>query len=230
MPQEQTAAPVQVTPQEFAAKIKTKYPVYANVPDDQLVEKITAKYPQYKSQIKQATPAVAKVGPDPQRGAAQATGLSPDTRSPAGRVWDEVKRGLTSAQAGQGLKPQPTMAANVAQFAGMAGDTMSRLGGVVPGAGAAGAIEKAAFEPTVKMVPVVSKLLDAQGNPIVREVEEVGASAAGRAAGLTKEGIKNILKWMNNHKVESYIMFKTAEQLGLAPAKAVKMLHAASGE
>ena len=86
------------------------------------------------------------------------------------------------------------------------------------------------FKPTTSVVPVVSKLLDAQGNPAVREVEEVGASAAGRAAGLTKEGIKNILKWMNNHKVESYVMFKTAEQLGLAPAKAVKMLHVASGE
>jgi hypothetical protein len=168
--------------------------------------------------------------PEPMRGASEATGLSADTRSPAGRIWDEVKRGLTSAQAGQGLKPQPTMTANVAQFAGMAGDVAAQLGGAVPGAGAAGAVEKAAFAPSVKMVPVVSKLLDAQGNPIIREVEEVGASAAGRAAGLTKEGIKNILKWMNNHKVESYVMFKTAEQLGLAPAKAVKMLHAASGE
>jgi hypothetical protein len=219
MAQEQTTP--QVTPQEFAAKIKTKYPAYASVPDDQLVEKITAKYPQYKSQIKQTTP-------DPVRGATQATGLSADTRSSVGRVWDEVKRGLTSAQAGQGLKPQPTMTANVAQFAGMAGDVAAQLGGAVPGAGAASSIEKAAFEPTVKMVPVVSKLLDAQGNPIVREVEEIGASAAGRAAGLTKEGIKNILKWMNNHKVESYVMFKTAEQLGLAPEKAVKMLHVAS--
>jgi len=44
----------QFTPQEFAAKIKTKYPAYASIPDDQLVQKITTKYPQYKGQIKQA--------------------------------------------------------------------------------------------------------------------------------------------------------------------------------
>jgi hypothetical protein len=43
----------QYTPQEFAARIKTKYPAYASIPDDQLVEKVTAKYPQYKAQIKQ---------------------------------------------------------------------------------------------------------------------------------------------------------------------------------
>lgn len=47
---------VQFTPQEFAAKIKAKYPSYASIPDDQLVEKITTKYPQYKSQIKTAPP------------------------------------------------------------------------------------------------------------------------------------------------------------------------------
>jgi hypothetical protein len=216
------AAAQQFTPQEFAAKVKAKYPVYANIPDDQLVSKFIAKYPVYKANIKFDTSA--------QRGAAQATGLSPDTRGPIGRTWDVVKSGLTSAQPGQGLKPQPTTLGNAVQFLGMAGDVASQLGGVVPGAGTAGAIEKAAFKPTVKMVPVVSKLLDAQGNPIVREVEQVGASAAGRAAGLTKEGIKNVLKWMNNHKVESYIMFKTAEQLGLSPHKALKVLHVASGE
>ena len=43
----------QLTPQEFAAKIKAKYPVYAKIPDDQLVQKILAKYPQYASKIKQ---------------------------------------------------------------------------------------------------------------------------------------------------------------------------------
>ena len=48
MPQEQQ----QFTPQEFAAKVKAKYPVYASIPDDQLVEKVTAKYPQYKASIK----------------------------------------------------------------------------------------------------------------------------------------------------------------------------------
>jgi hypothetical protein len=167
----------------------------------------------------------------PLRGATQATGLSADKRSPGQRIWDEVRRGLASAQPGQGLKPQPTMTANAAQFAGMAGDTLAQFGVVPPAAEAAGAAERmirGVFKPAVTKVPVVSKLLDAQGNPIVHEVEQVGESAAGRAVGLTKEGIKKVLAWINNHKVESYVMFKAAEELGLGPHKAVKMLHIAS--
>lgn len=36
---------------EFAASIKAKYPAYADVPDDQLVDAMLAKYPTYKSQV-----------------------------------------------------------------------------------------------------------------------------------------------------------------------------------
>jgi hypothetical protein len=79
--------------------------------------------------------------PDPLRGASQATGLSADTRGPFRRTWDEIQRGLTSAQPGQGLKPQPTMTANAAQFAGMAADTLAQYGVAPPAAEAAGALE-----------------------------------------------------------------------------------------
>src|SRR5258708_4637143 len=65
---------------------------------------------------------------DPLRGAAQATGIGADTRGPFRQAWDEIKRGLASAQEGQGLKPQPTTLANAAQFAGMAGSTLAQLG------------------------------------------------------------------------------------------------------
>jgi len=40
-----------MTTQEFAQKIKTKYPQYQNIDDNELVQKITTKYPQYKSQV-----------------------------------------------------------------------------------------------------------------------------------------------------------------------------------
>ena len=40
-----------LSPADFAAKIKTKYPQYADIEDGQLIDKITAKYPQYKEQI-----------------------------------------------------------------------------------------------------------------------------------------------------------------------------------
>lgn len=41
-----------MTPQEFAAKIKAKYPQYKNVDDAELTQKVIAKYPVYASQIK----------------------------------------------------------------------------------------------------------------------------------------------------------------------------------
>ena len=48
-----------MTPQEFAEKIRTKYPdgvasdgrSYGDIPDEELTQKITEKYPVYKSQI-----------------------------------------------------------------------------------------------------------------------------------------------------------------------------------
>lgn len=43
-----------MTPEEFAQKIKAKYPQYGNIPDAELAQKMVAKYPQYRSQIKQA--------------------------------------------------------------------------------------------------------------------------------------------------------------------------------
>lgn len=203
MPEQTPAQPQQFTPQEFAAKIKTKYPAYASMANDQLISKITEKYPQYKDSIKFDTSA--------QRGAAQATGLRPANNLTG-------KEGMTAALQNPVIK-------DLGQGAKAAGAAAEAEGTKA----IAGLIGKA-FKPAVKMVPVVSKLLDAQGNPIVREVEEVGKSAAGRAVGLTKEGVKNILKWMNANQLPTYLLFKTAEELGLAPHKALKMLHVASKE
>lgn len=46
-----------MTPQEFAAKIRTKYPgAYDNVPDDVLAKKVVEKYPVYGSQVNFSTP------------------------------------------------------------------------------------------------------------------------------------------------------------------------------
>jgi hypothetical protein len=41
-----------MTPQEFAQKIKAKYPTYQNVDDLELTQKVIAKYPVYASQVK----------------------------------------------------------------------------------------------------------------------------------------------------------------------------------
>ena len=44
-----------VTRAEFAAKLKAKYPQYTNVPDDQLVDKVLARYPTYKDRLQEKT-------------------------------------------------------------------------------------------------------------------------------------------------------------------------------
>jgi hypothetical protein len=51
-----------MTPQEFANKIRQKYPgAYDSVPDEELTNKVIAKYPQYKSQVNVApAPVVEK--------------------------------------------------------------------------------------------------------------------------------------------------------------------------
>lgn len=53
----------QMTAEEFANKIKTKYPDYKNWDNNKLVSKMLTKYPQYKSQIKAAPAAKAPKAP-----------------------------------------------------------------------------------------------------------------------------------------------------------------------
>lgn len=46
------AANPQLTPAEFAQKIKAQYPVYHDIPDDELASKMLEKYPQYRDLVK----------------------------------------------------------------------------------------------------------------------------------------------------------------------------------
>jgi hypothetical protein len=46
--------PNPVSPQEFAAKVKDKYPAYSKMDDGELIQKVLQKYPEYGSQIKTA--------------------------------------------------------------------------------------------------------------------------------------------------------------------------------
>ena len=46
--------------QEFAAKVKSKYPQYKDMDDAALTDKILTKYPQYKSQIETVIPQEAQ--------------------------------------------------------------------------------------------------------------------------------------------------------------------------
>lgn len=51
------------TRQEFAQLIKSKYPVYAGLPDDDLVTRVLDTYPVYRSQVAEAAPRVPAKGP-----------------------------------------------------------------------------------------------------------------------------------------------------------------------
>jgi hypothetical protein len=81
------------------------------------------------------------------------------------------------------------------------------------------------FKPTTSMVPEVSKLLGPSGKPLINMIEKQGPSAAGKAAGLTKEAVKKILTWANKNPTQSYLIYKGLEGLGIAPHKVAKMLH-----
>lgn len=68
-----------ISPQEFAEKIKAKYPEYRDIPNDKLVELILAKYPVYKTWI--VFPGVRVVDIP----ASAITWMRPDKR---GTEWD----------------------------------------------------------------------------------------------------------------------------------------------
>lgn len=79
----------------------------------------------------------------PLEAAAQATGLSPDTRGVLQRKWDEIKAGLAAAQPGGGLKPTGTVTGDAAEFLGMIASEISDLGIGAEAAAGAATVEKA---------------------------------------------------------------------------------------
>lgn len=120
-------APTQLSPSDFAAKVRAKYPgAYTDLDDVTLTNRILAKYPQYRSQVtSQPTPVQNPFNAAFQK--AQSIGPAPSTldRLRAGQVpgLDEMVQGMQTA--GQptpgttGLAPQPTMMGRVGQTVGM---------------------------------------------------------------------------------------------------------------
>lgn len=120
---------------------------------------------------------------DPLRGASEATGMGADTRGPFRKAWDEIKRGLTAAQEGQGLKPQPTVLANAAEGVGMIGSTLSQFG-AVPEAAAGGRVAQNLVEKVLpstraaKAGKVFEELKGAIGNHTVDMTDRLSNSMA----------------------------------------------------
>lgn len=126
---------------------------------------------------KHGATATSPVSTDPLLGAAQATGIGPDTRGPFRKVWDEVKRGLTAAQPGEGLKPQPTTLASAAQYAGMVGTVASQLMPAPEAAAGSGAIERA-LPSTERAGKVFQELKGAIGDHSVHMTDRLANALA----------------------------------------------------
>jgi len=86
-----------LTRKQFAAKVKEKYPQYAQVPDDQLVDAVVAKYPSYGNNImdlKGTPPGEISTGPHGMD--AVRAGLY-QTISPVNRIRDFITKNLDTA-------------------------------------------------------------------------------------------------------------------------------------
>lgn len=88
-----------LTPSQFAQKVKSKYPQYQNIKDDELVSKMIEKYPSYKDQIdftvkKKDTASVSSDG----------VSKSTKTNSPITQVSNVLEAGFSE----QSKKPKQT--------------------------------------------------------------------------------------------------------------------------
>jgi hypothetical protein len=75
-----------------------------------------------------------------------------------------------------------------------------------------------AFAPTVTKIPVPSGLFDAEGRPLMHEVEKLGKSAVGK-------GVKVATDWIDANPKKAFLIFELARELSLSPDKAMKMIH-----
>jgi hypothetical protein len=195
---------------DFAGKIKAKYPAYANVENRKLVGSVLEKYPVYKSQLK--TDAIESLavpkGQEAVRGAAQVTGM-------------RAAKPMSVAEMADTPFVKDMLAKNVG--AGEFGAGMLAGGPVLSAIGRA-------FKPTVSMIPEASKLLDAAGKPIVNMVEKEGPSAARAAGQAVVKTIKQVPAWMKAHPYKALAIEGMAHELGVDPIQlAHKILKYSSG-
>ena len=199
MPQEQAVAQ-QFTPQEFAAKIKTKYPAYASVPDDQLVEKITTKYPEYKKSIKFSPEAQR---PDANKQAQAVIKNTPMTPSYAAMAVGHVPGGADPHNPGNpNLNALPPETRE-----GVSTSLAKSQAGILAGQGV-GALAGKAFAPTMTTETIPTGIFNPAGKELVRDVVKAGPSAANK---LLKTALPKIIK----KALGSYGVYEVAKKLGV---------------
>lgn len=86
---------IDMTTQEFAQKVKTKYPQYQSLDDTMLVQKMLAKYPQYKSSISDTSQSHDAPPTNTDAGQSKDKGFWASSwdavKSRAGNVWNDFK-------------------------------------------------------------------------------------------------------------------------------------------
>ena len=76
----------QLSVQDFATKIKTKYPQYKDVDDTELAKRIVEKYPQYKEQVNFEQPAQQPATPQQPQGMAADMAMAVEPKALKGGI------------------------------------------------------------------------------------------------------------------------------------------------
>jgi hypothetical protein len=143
-------------------------------------------------------PETPKPDTSAERGAAQATGLRPQQKG------DDVLSAFLASPKGKAMEQSNL---DAAKFGAGALGTQKILG-MIGGA----------FKPTTTKIPVPSGLFDAEGKPLMHEVEKLGKSAVGK-------GVDVASKWINDNPKKAFLIFELAKELAISPKKAMEMVH-----
>jgi hypothetical protein len=203
-----------LTLQQFGAQVKSKYPDYANKSDEEVGRAMLAKFPQYKSRVKE---------PDTM----QAT---PSALSPAG-----IKSNLLTAR-DWAVSQLPAAGGVVGGLVGALTGAETGPGAIIPatvGAGAGGAAGEAAkqsltekFHPEdAKMGPIETGVRIA-GEGVLQGANELGGQVAGRTVGKL---IRPIADKVGAATLAKYPFLKTVFAVGEGSSpKAAQHLTAAA--
>jgi hypothetical protein len=163
----------QVTPDQFAERIKQKYPQYKTVPNADLTNKFLAKYPEYKDRV--AAPPAAQ----------------PQTKpTDSMQAWKPslTERAGELGRAAFGLSPKQTAARTKAVSGALpsVGATIGAVAGGPIGAGIGGAVGKAAetghLGKDVAITGLEQAGLEYLGGAAAKGLTKIAAKAGGRAA------------------------------------------------
>ena len=165
--------PVQLGPDEFAAKIKAQHPVYAKLPNDELNKKVLAKYPQYWKSV--------DAGKFAAKGMYQPASTETPTTS-TGQVASESTAGKVMSAGLSAASPA------LAIIGGIGGAALAGPPGAVAGAALGGGVGKAIEQVATKQpvagatydAAVGQGLLEASGIGLSKVVAKVGEKAIPR--------------------------------------------------